>query len=100
MSTLFQLHTDLAHLSTQINQINKLSKIDDSLLLMGETLALLDWIMPNLEKISEVYGLENDWQNLNETTQNNMQYRSKIQLISDEKWVQLSQKHDKIVTIS
>ncbi len=100
MSTLFQLHTDLAQLSIQINHINNFAKADDILLLMGETLALLDWIIPNIESINEIYGLENDWQNLNKTTKNNMQYRSKIQLISDEKWVQLTQKHDKIVTIS
>ncbi len=100
MSTLFQLHTDLAHLSTHINSINNLAKTDDSLLLMGETLALLDWIMPNINSINQIYGLESDWQNFNEITQNNMQSRHKIQLISDDKWVQLSQKHDKTVTIS
>ncbi len=100
MSTLFQLHTDLTHLSVKTNRINELAKADDVLLIMGETLALLDWIMPNLVTISEIYGLQNDWQSLNETTQNNMQYRNKIELISDKKWVQLTQKYDKIVTIS
>ncbi len=100
MSTLFQLHTDLAHLSVETNRINELAKSDDVLLIMGETLALLDWIMPTMTTISEIYGLQNDWQSLNEITQNNMQYCNKIELISDKKWVQLTQKYDKIVTIS
>ncbi|MBS9780548.1 MAG: hypothetical protein KGV51_07970 [Moraxellaceae bacterium] len=100
MSTLFQLHTDLAHLSVETNRINELAKADDVLLIMGETLALLDWIMPKISLINKIYGLEEDWQSLNEPTQNNMQYRNKIELISDKKWVQLTQKYDKIVTIS
>ncbi len=100
MSTLFQLHTDLAQLSTQINHINNLAKADDALLLMADTLALADWIVPKINLISKIYGLENDWQVLNETTKNNMQSCNKIRLISDKKWVQLTQKYDKIVTIN
>ncbi len=100
MSTLFQLHTDFANFSSNLETINTLAKTNDALLIMGETLALLDWIMPNLENISEIYGLENDWQTLNKATQDNMQYQQKIQLISDKKWVQLTHKYDKIVTIN
>lgn len=98
MSTLYQLHGNLVSLKQHIDTLAMTWQPQDSLLLLGETVAYLDWLeayiadseMPQTT-LSRLYVLQSDIDALSPTTKQYLNLASKAcQVLSDSDWVALT----------
>lgn len=98
MSTLYQLHGNLVSLKQHIDTLAITWQPQDSLLLLGETVAYLDWLeayiadseMPQTT-LSRLYVLQSDIDALSPTTKQYLNLSSKAcQVLSDNEWVALT----------
>ncbi len=119
MATFFQLHSDLANLNRQLSTITNYWQAGDGVLLMGQTVAFIDWVYdyychqsPIVKSDSDTddskvdtvttikfYALQADFEVLTAQTQASIQQTDFVQFISDKEWVALTNSYDRIVTI-
>lgn len=126
MTTLFQLHSSIDKLKPQLRELAKLWQPQDKLLLLGETLAYVDWLIAYADEINSdeeeeyslsftidqtadqnkthtsLYALTQDVEQLPTHTQNILGLSkevSKLTLLSDDEWVALTLAVDKVVTL-
>lgn len=108
MTTLYQLHSTMDNLRRSTDQLALTWRRGDSLLLLGSTVAFIDWLKAYLNEneivgISAIYALADDISQLGETTTAKLNLETKIdKVMSDVEWVKLTQdsQFDKVVTIS
>lgn len=98
MSTLYQLHGNLTTLKQHIKTLAMTWQPQDSILLLGETVAYLDWLEAYIadselpqSALSRLYLLEADIEALSPTTKQYLNLSSRAcQVLSDSDWVALS----------
>lgn len=99
MRTLYQIHADMTTLKSRIKQLEPLWQQGDGLLLLGNTLAYLDWLeaylsesdLGGITNIEHLYALKSDFETLDQTTQQLLQLSSRgCQLLTDEQWVAIT----------
>lgn len=108
MTTLYQLHSTMDNLRRSTDQLALTWQRGDSLLLLGTTVAFIDWLSAYLEEneivgVTAIYALAEDVSQLGTDIASRIKSNSKItQLLSDIEWVKLTQdaQFDKVVTIS
>lgn len=112
MSTLFQLHAPMNTLKAMVKEMAPLWHSGDSILLLAETVAALPWLKMYIDDvnyddeaqyaitdITAVYVLADDLAQLNEQAKNNLDL-SKVNVIDDNEWVQLTQSIDRVITLN
>lgn len=96
MRTLYQIHADMTTLKSRIKQLEPWWQPNDGVLLLGDTLAYLDWFEAyiadsDLNDLKHCYALQSDFDALSTTTQRLLNMSSRrCQLINDEQWVALT----------
>lgn len=112
MATLFQLYSNLESIESDIKIIQTLWQENDAILLLGETIAFCQhisilcqpFITPDISDNSQTlqtyYALQKDIDKLTITLQKKITQTALIQVITDEEWIGLSMKFNKVVTIS
>ena len=99
MRTLYQIHADMTSLKSRIKQLEPLWHKGDGVLLLGETLAYLDWLEAYLSEsdiggmanIEHLYALKSDFDALDPSTQRLLNMSSRrCQLLTDEQWVAIT----------
>ncbi len=108
MTTLYQLHSTMDNLRRSTDQLALTWQRGDSLLLLGTTVAFIDWLSAYLKEneitgVTAIYALADDVSQLGDDTATKLKLDTKItQLLSDMEWVKLTQdaQFDKVVTIS
>lgn len=112
MSTLFQLHAPMNTLKSMVREMAPLWHAGDSILLLGETVASLPWLKMYIEDINHdeesvshisdiaaIYVLEEDFTQLNDTAKSHIDL-SKIEVLNDLQWVELTQSIDRVITLN
>ena len=112
MSTLFQLHAPMNTLKAMVREMAPLWHSGDSILLLAETVAALPWLktyiddinyddelLSQITDIDAIYVLSDDVAQLNEQAKENLNL-SKVSVINDKEWVQLTQSVDRVVTLN
>ena len=112
MSTLFQLHAPMNTLKAMVREMAPLWHSGDSILLLAETVAALPWLktyiddinyddelLSQITDIDTIYVLSDDLAQLNEQAKENLNL-SKVSVINDNEWVQLTQSVDRVVTLN
>ncbi len=112
MSTLFQIHAPMNTLKAMVREIAPLWHSGDSILLMAETTGYITWLKAyidelnydeelgaRIDNIASIYVLEDDVNQLNESARENTDF-SKVNLINDKQWVELTQKVDRVITLN
>lgn len=112
MSTLFQLHAPMNTLKAMVREMAPLWHSGDSILLLAETVAALPWLktyiddinyddelLSQITDIAAVYVLSDDLDQLNEHAKENLDL-SKVSIINDNEWVELTQSLDRVVTLN
>ncbi|SJM38334.1 hypothetical protein A1019T_02324 [Psychrobacter pasteurii] len=112
MSTLFQLHAPMNTLKAMVKEMAPLWHSGDSILLLAETVAALPWLKMYIDDvnyddeaqyeitdITAVYVLADDLAQLNEQAKTNLDL-SKVNVIDDNEWVQLTQSIDRVITLN
>ena len=112
MSTLFQLHAPMNTLKAMVREMAPLWHSGDSILLLAETVAALPWLKTYIDDINYddellsqiidiavIYVLSDDVAQLNEQAKENLNL-SKVSVINDKEWVQLTQSVDRVVTLN
>lgn len=112
MSTLFQLHAPMNTLKAMVREMAPLWHSGDSILLLAETVAALPWLktyiddinyddelLSQITDIDAIYVLNDDLAQLNEQAKENLSL-SKVSVINDNEWVQLTQSVDRVVTLN
>lgn len=112
MSTLFQLHAPMNTLKSMVREMAPLWHSGDSILLLAETVAALPWLKTYIDDINDddellsqitdidaIYVLSDDLAQLNEQAKENLNL-SKVSVINDNEWVQLTQSVDRVVTLN
>ncbi|SJM72586.1 hypothetical protein [Psychrobacter piechaudii] len=112
MSTLFQLHAPMNTLKAMVREMAPLWHSGDSILLLAETVAALPWLktyiddinyddelLSQITDIDAIYVLNDDLAQLNEQAKENLNL-SKVSVINDNEWVQLTQSVDRVVTLN
>ena len=110
MATLFQLHGNADNLKKQVTELRQLWQAGDSILLLGDSITLIDELQKQLKtndinnasniNTSNIYALANDLESLSPHSQDKLQLPTKVsQIRSDDDWVKLTQKMDKVVTL-
>ena len=108
MATLYQLHSTMDNLRRSTDQLALTWRRGDSLLLLGSTVAFIDWLKAYLNEkeivgITAIYALAADISQLGDNTAVKLNLETKIdEILSDTQWVELTQESqfDKVVTIS
>lgn len=108
MATLYQLHSTMDNLGRSSEQLALTWRSGDSLLLLGTTVAFIDWLQAHLEEseiveIAAIYALAADVAQLGDPTVTKLNLDTKIDtLLTDTQWVKLTQDptFDKVVTIA
>ncbi len=117
MSTLFQLHANMSTLKAITKDMAGLWHAGDSVLLLGETVAYLDWFAAYVDDINAddevdnrivsihtVYLLTDDINALNDSATLNLDFTAvkpfAVKLLSDTDWVELTQKMTRVVTLA
>ncbi len=130
MSTLFQLHSDLSNLSRNLATISNYWQSDDGILLMGQTVAFIDWVhdyycqqpqeqpqddeqqykqqgkhekqssCPKTFPKINFYALQADFEVLTKHTQASIQQTDFVKFVHDDEWVSLTNQYDNIMTIN
>lgn len=112
MSTLFQLHAPMNTLTAMVKEMAPLWHSGDSILLLAETVAALPWLKMYIDDvnyddeaqyeitdIATIYILADDLAQLNEQAKANLDL-SKVNVIDDNEWVQLTQSIDRVITLN
>lgn len=112
MSTLFQLYAPMNTLKAMVREMAPLWHSRDSILLLAETVAALPWLktyiddinyddelLSQITDIDAIYVLSDDLAQLNEQAKENLNL-SKVSVINDNEWVQLTQSVDRVVTLN
>ena len=111
MATLYQLHSSMDTLRRTTEQMALSWQAGDSILLLGTTVAFIDWFNAYLgdienmetETIAGIYALTDDVAQLHENTITKLNLMTKLTgILSDAEWVAMTQesRFDKVVTIS
>lgn len=111
MATLYQLHSTIDMLESSAHKIALTWSPGDSIILLGNTVAFIDWLVACLieievEGISAIYALKTDIELLGADIANKLKVNTKLTaILTDSEWVALTQnstteKFDKIVTVS
>ncbi len=126
MATLYQLHSTMDTLRRSTEQMSLTWRAGDSILLLGTTVAFIDWLNAYLgdieeieiEDIAGIYALAEDVAQLNQNTTAKLNLSTKLTaILSDSEWVAMTQdtninqaniddadvnhiKFDKVITIS
>ncbi|MBP3945792.1 hypothetical protein [Psychrobacter sp. K31L] len=106
MATLYQLHSSMDKLRRSTEEISRAWHTGDSILLLGTTVAFIDWLNAYLndseiDGIAGIYALADDIAQLTENTTSKLNLESKLtRILTDEEWVELTQdsQFDKVVT--
>lgn len=111
MSTLFQINTPMNSLKSVVREMAQLWHPGDSLLLMADSAAYFSWLSLYIEDlnydeefesridgIEGIYVLADDIEALNDSAKLNSDF-SKVNVISDKQWVELTQKVDRVITL-
>lgn len=112
MSTLFQLHAPMNTLKAMVREMAPLWHSGDSILLLAETVAALPWLktyiddinyddelLSQITDIEAIYVLNDDLAQLSEQARANLDL-SKVSVINDKQWVQLTQSVDRVITLN
>lgn len=108
MSTLYQLHSTMDNLRASTEQLAVTWNSGDSLLLLGTTVAYIDWLQAyltdnDIEQVAGIFALADDIAQLNETAMAALNLKDKlIAILTDNDWVTmtLDKQFDKVVTIA
>ena len=111
MATLYQLHSSMDTLRRSTEQMALSWQAGDSVLLLGATVAYVDWLNAYLgdietmeiETITGIYALADDVAQLHENTAAKLNLAAKLSgILSDAEWVAMTQDScfDKVVTIA
>ena len=108
MATLYQLHSTMDKLRRSTEHIALTWRAGDSILLLGTTVAFIDWLQAylddsDIEDITAIYALTDDVNELAQDTQKNLKLDNKVTgILSDNEWVAMTQndKFDKVVTVN
>ena len=116
MATLYQLHSSMDTLRRSTEQMASTWRAGDSIILLGTTVAFIDWFNAYLEdledietkEVAAIYALAEDVAQLNDNTAAKLNLSAKLTaILSDDEWVALTQnthangaKFDKVVTIA
>lgn len=111
MATLYQLHSSMDTLRRSTEQMALSWQAGDSILLLGTTVAYIDWLNAYLgdietmeiETIAGIYALADDVAHLHENTAAKLNLTAKLTgILSDAEWVTMTQdsRFDKVVTIA
>ena len=108
MSTLYQLHSTMDNLRASTEQLAVTWNSGDSLLLLGTTVAYIDWLQAyltdnDIEQVAGIFALTDDIAQLNETAMAALNLKDKlIAILTDNEWVTmtLDKQFDKVVTIA
>lgn len=108
MATLYQLHSAMGTLRRSTVEIEKTWRVGDSILLLGSTVAFIDWFTAyinetDIEGIAGIYALATDVAELGGKAITQLKLDDKVSaLLLDSEWVKLTQdaKFDKVVTIA
>ena len=116
MATLYQLHSSMDTLRRSTEQMTSTWRAGDSIILLGTTVAFIDWFNAYLEdledietkEVAAIYALAEDVAQLNDNTAAKLNLSAKLTaVLSDDEWVALTQnthandaKFDKVVTIA
>ena len=108
MSTLYQLHSTMDKLKRSTPQLALTWNRGDSILLLGTTVAFIDWLKAylsdnDIEDVAAIYALAADISQLGDDTATNLNPEAKVdKILSDTEWVQLTQssQFNKVVTIA
>ena len=106
MATLYQLQSRMDNLRRSTEEISRTWHTGDSILLLGTTVAFIDWLNAYLndseiDGIAGIYALADDIAQLTENTVGKLNLESKLtRILTDEEWVELTQdsQFDKVVT--
>lgn len=112
MSTLFQLHAPMNTLKAMVREMAPLWHSGDSILLLAETVAALPWLktyiddinyddelLSQITDIEAIYVLNDDLTQLSEQARANLDL-SKVSVINDKQWVQLTQNVNRVITLN
>ena len=108
MATLYQLHSTMDKLERSTEEISLTWHAGDSILLLGTTVAFIDWLNASLSEsdinsIAGIYALSDDMAQLTSDTAAQLNLEAKLTgLLTDDEWVKLTQdeQFDKVVTIA
>lgn len=108
MATLYQLHSTMATLRSCSNEMALTWRAGDSIILLGETIAFIDWLKAylddaDIEGIKAIYALSDDANQLDTNTIAKLNLSTKVTaVLTDNEWVNLTQdaEFDKVVTIA
>ncbi len=108
MSTLYQLHSTMDNLKRSTHQLTLTWNRGDSILLLGTTVAFIDWLKAylsdnDIDGVATIYALAADISQLGDDTATNLNLEAKVdKILSDTEWVQLTQssQFNKVVTIA
>ena len=113
MATLYQLHSAMDTLRSGTNEMALTWREDDSILLLGSTVAFIDWLNAYLndaeiEGIKAIYALADDVAQLGSNTAAKLNLDTKLNaILTDSEWVALTlgthtdyEPFDKVVTIA
>ena len=116
MATLYQLHSSMDTLRRSTEQMTSTWRAGDSIILLGTTVAFIDWFNAYLEdledietkEVAAIYALAEDVAQLNDNTVAKLNLSAKLTaVLSDDEWVALTQNthangatFDKVVTIA
>lgn len=108
MATLYQLHSTMDNLRRSTDQLALTWRRGDSILLLGTTVAFIDWLKAylaekDIEGVTSIYALADDISQLGDDTATKLNLKTKISAsLTDAEWVKLTQdsQFDKVVTIA
>lgn len=108
MATLYQIHSTMDTLRRSTNELALTWRAGDSILLLGTTVAFVDWLNAYLgdadvEGITGIYALAEDVAQLSINTTSQLKLNTKLTaVLTDSEWVHLTQdaNFDKVVTIA
>lgn len=108
MATLYQLHSTMDTLRRSVDEMSRTWRSGDSILLLGTTVAFIDWLDAYLgdigiENIAGIYALADDISQLSVDTTGKLGLPSKLSgVLTDNEWVNLTQdkQFNKVVTIA
>jgi tRNA 2-thiouridine synthesizing protein B len=108
MATLYQLHSSMDTLRRSTNELALTWRAGDSILLLGTTVAFIDWLDAylgdgDIKGITAIYALADDVAQLSSNTTAKLNLNAKLTgILTDDEWVTLTQnaQFDKVVTIA
>lgn len=108
MATLYQLHSTMATLRRSTEEMSRIWRTGDSILLLGATPAFIDWLNAylndsDIDGIAGIYALADDIAQLTANTTGKLNLETKLTtILNDAEWVNLTQssQFDKVVTIA